>query len=240
MIPLGDEPNGRKLTPVVTYVFLAINIVVFLYEMTLSQRGLFAFFGDWAAVPASISDGDDLITLVTSQFLHGGWAHVIGNMLFLWVFGDNIEDIMGHARFVVFYLLTGIVAGLAQVLIDPGSTVPLVGASGAIAGVLGAYIVLFPFGKIRTALLIGFIPIVFLTPAWLQIGLWALLQFVNGFASVSVETQEGGGVAYFAHIGGFVCGALAIWLFRDREAHERQRAARAGNRAFQRMPRRAG
>jgi len=174
--------------------------------------------------------------------MHGGYAHIIGNMLFLWVFGDNIEDIMGHVRFVIFYLLTGVVAALAQVLIDPGSTVPIVGASGAISGVLGAYIVLFPFGKIRTAILIGFIPIIFMTPAWLQIGLWALIQFFNGFAAFTVDSQEVGGVAYFAHIGGFLCGALAIWLFRDRESHERQRAARSGRGrpAFERVPRRAG
>ncbi|MEJ7763804.1 MAG: rhomboid family intramembrane serine protease [Thermomicrobiales bacterium] len=242
MIPIGDEPHGRRLTPVVTYTLLALNVIVFVYEMTLSERGLFQFFAEWAVVPASVSEGNDLVTLVTSQFMHGGYAHIIGNMLFLWVFGDNIEDIMGHAKFVIFYLLTGVVAALAQVLIDPGSTVPIVGASGAISGVLGAYIVLFPFGKIRTAILIGFIPIIFMTPAWLQIGLWALIQFFNGFAAFTVDSQEVGGVAYFAHIGGFLCGALAIWLFRDRESHERQRAARSGRGrpAFERVPRRAG
>lgn len=223
----------------VTTALIALNILIFLYELTLSPGELAAFFGEWAAIPAKISAGEGLLGLITSQFLHGGVAHIAGNMLFLWVFGDNIEDTMGHFRYLIFYLLTGIVAALAQVAVNPDSMTPLAGASGAISGILGAYIVLFPLGKIQTAVLIGFFPIIFLVPAWFQIGVWIFFQFVNGFFSLGVQTQEvGGGVAFFAHIGGFLAGAIAIWFFRDPDACERQRRARASHRAFERLPRR--
>ncbi len=240
MFPIGDEHNGRRLTPVVNYSLIAVNILVFLYQLTLPDTfrdpALAEFIFRWGAVPAEISAGNDLFALLSSQFLHGGWLHIAGNMLFLWVFGDNIEDTMGHASYLLFYLLCGVVAGLAQVVVDPASEIPLVGASGAISGVLGAYITLFPRGKIRTLIMLGFFPLVFLIPAWIQIGLWILLQFLNGFASLGVPTEEtGGGVAYFAHIGGFLAGFVLVWLFRDEEALARQRAARAGHRAFQRV-----
>lgn len=223
----------------VTTALIALNILIFFYELTLSPGELAAFFAEWAAIPAEISAGEGLLGLITSQFLHGGVAHIAGNMLFLWVFGDNIEDTMGHIRYLIFYLLTGIVAALAQVAVNPDSMTPLVGASGAISGILGAYIVLFPLGKIQTAVLIGFIPIIFLVPAWFQIGVWILFQFVNGLFSLGIQTQEvGGGVAFFAHIGGFLAGAIAIWFFRDPDACERQRRVRASHRAFERLPRR--
>lgn len=238
MIPIGDEPCDRQKAPVVNIALIIINVVIFAYEWTLTPSGLSELFANWAAVPADISAGNGLVAILSSQFLHGGFAHLGGNMLFLWVFGDNIEDTMGHLRYLIFYLLTGAVAVFAQVAINPDSLVPLVGASGAISGVLGAYIVLFPLGKIRTAILIGFIPIIFLVPAWVQIGLWILIQFVNGFAALGVQTQEvGGGVAFFAHIGGFLAGAIGIWFFRDRDACERQRRVRERHRAFERMPR---
>ena len=240
MFPIGDEHNGRRLTPVVNYALIAVNILIFFYQLTLADTRfdpeLAELIFRWGAIPAEISEGSDLVTLLTSQFLHGGWLHLGGNMLFLWVFGDNIEDTMGHYSYLFFYLLCGVIAGLAQVVVDPNSEIPLVGASGAISGVLGAYITLFPNGKIRTLIPLGFIPLIFLIPAWIQIGLWALLQFFNGFASLGIETQEvGGGVAYFAHIGGFLAGVVLVWLFRDEEALDRQRAARAGHRAFQRV-----
>ena len=240
MFPIGDEHNGRRLTPVVNYGLIAVNILVFVYQLTLSDLGrnspLEQFIFRYGAIPDEISSGNDLFALITSQFLHGGWLHLGGNMLFLWVFGDNVEDTMGHYSYLFFYLLSGIVAGLAQVVVDPSSGIPLVGASGAISGVLGAYITLFPKGKIRTLVLLGFFPLVFLIPAWIQIGLWALLQFFNGFASLGVDTQEvGGGVAYFAHIGGFVAGVVLVWLFRDRDSHQRQLAARVNTQAFQRV-----
>ena len=236
MFPIGDEHNGRVLTPVVNYTLIAINVLVFFYQLTLSDRALYGFIVRWGAVPAEISSGLDLFALVTSMFLHGGWLHIAGNMLFLWVFGDNVEDTMGHVRYLLFYLLCGLAAGLSQVVIDADSTIPLVGASGAISGVLGAYIVLFPHGKIRTLVFLGFFVTVVLIPAWVQIGLWIVLQFFNGFASLGVRTEEtGGGVAYWAHIGGFVAGALLVWLFKDQDAVDRQRAARAGNQAWQRV-----
>ncbi len=236
MLPIGDEQNGRVLTPVVNYALIAINVLVFLYQLTLPEPELLRFVFDWGAVPVEISRGQDLFALVTSMFLHGGWLHIIGNMLFLWVFGDNVEDTMGHARYLLFYLLCGLAAGLAQVFIDANSRIPLVGASGAISGVLGAYIVLFPRGKIRTLIFLGFFVTVVLVPAWVQIGLWILLQFFNGFVALGVPTEEtGGGVAYWAHVGGFVAGAALVWLFKDQDAVDRQRAARAANQAWQRV-----
>ncbi len=240
LFPIGDENRAQRLTPVVNYALIALNVLIFLYQITLpdtrANPALTEFVFRWGAVPIEISDRQDLHALVTSQFLHGGWLHIAGNMLFLWVFGDNVEDTLGHVSYLTFYLLGGVAAALAQVFIDPESQIPLVGASGAIAAVLGAYIVLFPRGKIRTAVLIGFIPIIFLLPAWVNIGLWIVLQFVNGFASLGVRTEEtGGGVAYFAHIGGFLAGIVLVWIFRDGDAHERQLAARQGTRAFQRV-----
>jgi len=236
VFPIGDEQNGRLRRPFVNMTLIAINFLVFFYQLTLPERALIAFVHRWGAIPLEISRGEDLFALLTSVFLHAGWAHILGNMLFLWVFGDNIEDTMGHARYLGFYLLCGLAAGSAQVLIDPFSQVPLVGASGAIAGVLGAYIILFPHGRIRT--LVGFF--VILVPAWLQIGLWAVLQFFNSFAALNVRTDEGGGVAYFAHVGGFIAGMILVWVFKDRDAVARQRAVRAENRSWQRAGPRRG
>lgn len=236
MFPIGDENRGERLTPAVNYALIAINTLVFLYELTLSEGNLARLFVDWGAVPARISDGQDLVTLVTSQFIHGGWLHLLGNMLFLWVFGDNVEDVMGHAKYLAFYLVCGVAAAGLQVAVNSDSTMPLVGASGAISGVLAAYLVLFPRGKIRTLILLGWIPLILLFPAWFQIGYWIVLQFINGFLTLGVRTAEtGGGVAYFAHIGGFIAGLLLVFLLRDKGAHDRQLAARSGNRAFERV-----
>ena len=246
MFPIGDENRPGRLTPFVNYTLIALNVLVFLYQLTLSEARprpfaaspLEAFIYRWGVVPNEVSRGEDLVTLVTSQFLHGGWAHIGFNMLFLWVFGDNVEDTMGHGRYLAFYLLTGVAAAAAQVLVEANSEVPLVGASGAISGVLGAYIVLFPRGNIRTLLLISFIPFIFLVPAWAWIGFWIALQFFNGLMSLGPQTAEtGGGVAYFAHIGGFVAGAVLVLLFRDTDALQRQREMRAGHHAFERVGR---
>ncbi len=234
MFPIGDEQNGRVLTPVVNYALIGVNVLVFLYQFLLPDRALVDFIHQWGAIPAEISRGQDLVGLLTSMFLHGGWLHILGNMLFLWVFGDNVEDAMGHVRYLLFYLLCGVAAGAAQVLIDPTSRIPLVGASGAIAGVLGAYILLVPRGRIRTLVVFGFFITVILVPAWVQIGIWFLLQLFSGVASLGVRTDEGGGVAFWAHVGGFVAGAILVWVFKDQTAVDRQRAARAGGRAWQR------
>ncbi|MFL5760717.1 MAG: rhomboid family intramembrane serine protease [Thermomicrobiales bacterium] len=235
MIPIGDENRGQSLRPWVNYGLIAINFLIFFYELTLSEQELTRFLLRWGLVPAEISHGHNFYTMVTDLFLHGGWLHIFGNMLFLWIFGDNVEDTMGHVRYLLFYLLCGFAGNLGQVLVNPDSAMPLVGASGAIAGILGAYLVMFPFGKIRTFFLIGWIPIIFLVPAWVQIGLWILLQFLNGLATLGARTADtSGGVAFFAHIGGFAAGVLLNRIFRDREAYERQKLAREGNRAFQR------
>jgi membrane associated rhomboid family serine protease len=233
MFPIGDEDRAIRATPVVTWALLGLNVLVFLYQLTLTDRELFRFFVDWGTIPYEISHGDDYFALITSTFLHGGWLHLISNMLFLWVFGDNIEDTMGHAKFLVFYLICGLAAGGLQVVIDPDTRVPLIGASGAISGVLGAYLVLYPRGKIRTLLFVG-IPFLVMIPAWGMIGYWIVLQFINGFMSLGVNTMEtGGGVAYFAHIGGFIAGALLVWVFRDPTVQARHNALHDGRRAFE-------
>jgi membrane associated rhomboid family serine protease len=229
VLPIGDENVGQRIRPLVNQSLIALNVLVFLYQLTLSDRQLFEFFRQWGTVPREIADGRDLFALVTCMFLHGGWLHIGGNMLFLWVFGDNIEDTMGHLSYGLFYLLCGVGASLLQVLVNSESGVPLVGASGAISGVLGAYLVLYPHGKIKTLVLALGLPLVLLFPAYVQIGFWVLLQFVNGFASLGVRTAEtGGGVAYFAHIGGFLAGLVLVWLFRNPDAQARQLAARHG------------
>jgi membrane associated rhomboid family serine protease len=234
VFPIGDENHAIRLRPFVTWALIAINIVVFLYQLSFTERELARYYFDWGTIPLEISRGDDLLTLLTSMFLHGGWLHIAGNMLFLWVFGDNVEDTMGHLSFLLFYGLCGLGASGLQVLVDQDSRVPMIGASGAISGVLAAYLVLYPHGRIRTILLIGFAFVV-MVPAWAMIGYWIVLQFINGFASLGVNTAEtGGGVAYFAHIGGFIAGAALVWLFRDKEIQERHQAMREGSRGFER------
>lgn len=234
MFPIGDENAGQRRRPIVVQFLLATNIGIFIYQWLLNDRQLNQFLERWATVPAFISDGSHLYTLLTCAFLHGGWMHLGGNMLFLWVFGDNIEDVLGHFGFAIFYCLSAIAASGLQVAIDPDSYVPLVGASGAISGVLAAYILLFPRGRVRTIILIAIIPLIILLPAWLIIGLWVFLQFLNGFASLSVDTAQTGGVAYFAHIGGFIAGSVLVWVFRDPVAQQRQMAARRAHRNFER------
>ncbi len=228
MLPISDDNRGRRSTPFVTFALIGINILVFFYQLTLSERELMRFFNEWGAVPLLVTEEGRWLTLLSSTFLHGGWLHLGGNMLFLWVFGDNVEDVMGHVGYLVFYLLTGVAASATQVFLDTTSQIPLVGASGAISGVLGAYIVLFPHGRIITLLFIGFFVTTFMLPAWAMIGYWIVLQFIQGFLSLSVQTMETGGVAFFAHVGGFVAGIALVWLFRDRDRMERQRLARQG------------
>ena len=228
MMPLSDDNRGRRSTPVVTWVLIALNVLVFLYELTLGESGLNQFYIDYGIIPREISNGQDLWTLLTSMFLHGGWLHIAGNMLFLWVFGDNVEDVMGHARYLVFYLLCGVAAGLSQVVIDPNSTVATIGASGAISGLLAAYIVCFPKGRVLTGVFVGFLITTFMLPAWMMIGYWIVLQVISGVVSLGPDTSAtGGGVAFFAHIGGFVAGLILVWPFRQKDRVEHQRASRA-------------
>jgi membrane associated rhomboid family serine protease len=205
VIPIGDRKPYRRRFPAITYGLIVLNIAVFLVE--LDQPDPQAYLARWGAVPARISAGQDLATLVTATFLHAGWAHLLGNMLFLWVFGDNVEDAFGHLRYLLFYLTCGVLAGLGQVMLAPTSSVPGVGASGAISGVLAAYLVMFGNNPVRV--LIGFIPAV--VPAYLMIGVWIALQFLGGMAAVG-DTAQSSGIAYGAHIGGFLSG-LVLTLF---------------------------
>jgi len=207
MIPIGDDDSARRTLPVVTYALIALNILFFFVELS----GGDAFVGTWALVPSRfIADPlGGVLTLFTSMFMHAGWVHLGGNMLYLWIFGDNVEDRFGHLTFTIFYLLCGLAATFAQLAFSAGSNVPNLGASGAIAGVLGAYILLFPQGKIRV--LQG--QQVVQVPALIVIGMWIALQFFSGIGSISDAAQTGG-VAYMAHVGGFVAGFALTFLLR--------------------------
>lgn len=197
MFPIGDDNSANHVTPIVTYVLIAINVLVFLFEASLGA-GVQEFINTWGTVPADILSGEGYITLLTSMFLHGGWAHLIGNMLFLWVFGDNIENRMGHFWYLAFYLVSGLAASAAHILLNPESIIPSVGASGAISGVLGAYILLFHSNRVRVLMFRAIVVV----PAWMMIGLWAVQQFIATFAVIG-QTEQTGGVAYAAHAGGF-------------------------------------
>lgn len=237
MFPIGDE-NPTRRTAYVTYIIIAINVVVFLYELVLQNQAIVTsngrllgsaldyFLRDWAVVPLQLtasfvgepiphlqgvlSEPPEWITLITSQFLHGGFAHILGNMLFLWIFGNNIEDKLGHSKFLVFYLTCGILAGLTQWFFSSTSTIPSLGASGAIAGVLGAYILRFPTANVRTVIPIGIFPLIFNVPAFLYLGIWFIQQAIYGIGSLAQSNigMQSGGIAYWAHAGGFVFGAI--------------------------------
>ena len=205
MFPIRDHnPSGR--TPYVVYALMVLNIGVFLFYWPLMDEPyrLAAFFRDWALIPSEVSRGSQPLGLVTSMFLHGGILHLAGNMLFLWIFGDNLEDEMGHAGFLLFYLLSGIAAGLAQVISDPASHIPTVGASGAIAGVMGGYLLLFPKARVDVLLIIVIFFKVFTVPAWVMLGIWFALQIFNG----AMTSAASSGVAHWAHAGGFIAGVL--------------------------------
>lgn len=207
MIPIGDDDSARRTTPVVTYALIAINVLFFLLELSSGD----AFIERWSVVPRRLLAQPSVyfITIFTAMFMHAGWLHLLGNMLYLWIFGDNVEDRLGHAKYLIFYLLCGIAATFAQVLVDPRSNVPNLGASGAIAGVLGAYLLMFPRGGVRVLMGRGIIAM----PALIVIGFWALLQFLSGFGAIATTEQtSGGGVAYMAHVGGFIAGLVLTVL----------------------------
>ncbi len=207
MFPIGDDNSARRTVPLVTYALLALNVLFFIVELT----GGDAFIQKWAFVPSRFlaNPVGDFLTLFTSMFMHAGWLHLGGNMLYLWIFGDNVEDRFGHVKFIIFYLLCGLLATFAQLAFSTGSNVPNLGASGAIAGVLGSYILLFPQGRIRV--LQG--QRVVQVSALIVIGLWIVLQFFSGIGSIAA-TADTGGVAYMAHIGGFLAGFGLTFLFR--------------------------
>ena len=211
MFPLGDDNSMRRSTPYVTYILIAINVAVFLLELQNSDE----FIKRWAFVPARFSadEAGNIPTIFTAMFMHGSWLHLGGNMLYLWIFGDNVEDRFGHFKFLIFYLLTGIAATFAQYYVMPDSSVPNVGASGAIAGILGAYILMFP--QARVNVLFGNQMVAM--PALIVLGFWIVLQLFSGVGSIAYtdeSTRDMGGVAYMAHVGGFVAGFLMTFLFR--------------------------
>ena len=210
MFPVGDDNSQRRSFPYVTTTLIALNVLVFLLELSQGEQ----FIVDWAFIPARFSQepGADAVTLFSAMFMHGGWMHLIGNMLFLWVFGDNVEDRIGHGRFLVFYLLAGLAATFAQYTFNPASGIPNVGASGAIAGVLGAYLLMFP--QARVNVLIG--PRMVAMPAFIVLGLWIVFQLISGVGTIAYtdESADTGGIAYMAHIGGFVAGLAMALLGR--------------------------
>ena len=209
MLPIGDEKTSRRIVPFITYILLAVNLFVFYLELT---RGI-SFIERWAFVPNRFSQdpGGEFMTIFSAMFMHGGWLHLGSNMLYLWIFGDNVEDRFGHFNFILFYFLSGIAATFAQYFFSPGSTVPTLGASGAIAGVLAAYMLMFPSRNVRVLMGLWVIRL----PAFVVIGAWIILQLLSGYALLE-NAGDGGGIAYMAHIGGFAAGFIMTFFFRKK------------------------
>ncbi|MEK6288563.1 MAG: rhomboid family intramembrane serine protease [Acidobacteriota bacterium] len=250
LLPIGDDNEGRRTTPYIVYIIIAINVVVFLLfqKAVMSPEGVRFTYG-YSVVPYEITTGVDLkgpivlpgagselgprlgqrpveipeapgpspiyLTLLTAMFMHGGWMHIIGNMLYLFIFGDNIEDNFGHGKFLIFYLVCGFAASFSHIFVDPNSPIPSLGASGAIAGVLGAYLILFPRNRVRTLLPLGFLWTTIELPAVVVLGFWIVIQIFSQYTA-TFSPGSGGGVAYMAHIGGFATGLLLCFLFRNR------------------------
>jgi membrane associated rhomboid family serine protease len=238
VIPLRDR-NPTRRAPIATLGLIAACFVAFAIELLVTGTGgdpaLEAFFRHWGAVPADITGafdrgdyfGSATLSIISSMFLHAGWVHLLGNMLFLWIFGNNVEDRLGRGLFAMFYFVGGIAAALTQVVIDPHSTVPLVGASGAIAAALGAYIVLFPGARILSLVFLGFFYQLLEVPALIVLGYWFVLQLISGFGALGAETAQGG-VAFFAHIGGFVLGVVVGLVLRATGAGASRRGPTGG------------
>ncbi len=232
MLPLDDPEIRRRTFPFINYGIVVLNFLVFFYELTLGSVGSDIFIYRYGFIPAELTQGVSItnaqlpdgstvsigpavapwLTLFTAMFIHAGWLHILGNMLYLWVFGDNVEDRFGHVKYIFFYLLSGLAAAFLQTIVNPASDIPNVGASGAIAGVLGAYLVLFPLSRVRTLFLIVIIPIFTRVPAFILLAFWFILQLVSGVGSLG--TADAGGVAYFAHIGGFLFGMAIAGVYR--------------------------
>lgn len=235
MIPIRDD-TPRYSTPYVTYFIIALNVVVFLFELSVEAQGpraMNSLIREFGVVPRHflrVASGPDFsmpgmfLPILTSMFLHASWLHIIGNMWFLWIFGDNIEDYLGHFMYLLFYLATGFVAALTHIALNAGSSIPSVGASGAIAGVMGAYFILYPRARVLTLVPL----IVFFTfwwlPAWVMLGYWFVVQFLMGTATSITESQSTGGVAVWAHVGGFVAGIVLIKLLPERARRHRYAA----------------
>ncbi|HTM47533.1 MAG TPA: rhomboid family intramembrane serine protease [Bryobacteraceae bacterium] len=218
MIPLRDLIRSRT-TPMVTVALILANVLVFFYMLSLDSYSTNHFISQYALTP----DRFRFTAVVTSMFLHGGWMHLIGNMWFLWIYGDNVEDVLGHGKYLLFYLACGVAASLAQYMVSPDSRVPTLGASGAIAGVMGAYLIKFPHSRIVTLIPIFFFFTTIEIPAALILAYWFILQFFSGIGSVGYSQVSQGGVAWFAHIGGFVAGMVLINILGTREPYRRRR-----------------
>ena len=233
MFPIRDDQPSFS-TPFVNYFIIGLNVMVFLFEETIRSqdpRSYLALMYEFGVVPhhithalagaEEVSLAGAFLPILTSMFLHGGWLHIVGNMWFLWIFGDNIEDRLGHFQYLVFYLICGFAAALAHIILNPGSNLPTVGASGAISGVMGAYLLLYPRAKVLTLVVL----IVFFTfwwlPAWVFLGYWFVLQFLSGAQTIGRTAQETGGVAVWAHVGGFVAGLILIKVFPQRARGQR-------------------
>jgi membrane associated rhomboid family serine protease len=218
MFPLKDtQPSYTR--PVVTITLIVINVLVFLFEFSLGPRALNILVGYYGLVP----DQFRLSTVLTSMFLHGGWMHVLGNMWFLWIFGDNVEDLLGHWKFLLFYLLCGVAAALGQVLSNPYSTAPMVGASGAIAGVMGAYLIKFPRARVLTLVFILFFITTIEIPAPIMLAYWFVIQLFSGLGSIARTHLTDGGVAFFAHVGGFIAGMVLVSIMGVNDRYKRHR-----------------
>ncbi len=225
MFPLKDD-NPTSIVPIVTWVLIVINVMVFFYQLSLEPRNSEAFVYQFGAIPAVIAGGRKLpagiavvppfMSIFTSMFLHGGWMHLIGNMWFLWIFGNNIEEAMGGLRYLVFYVICGFLASGAHILFNIGSAIPSIGASGAIAGVLGAYLLIYPRARVLTLIFLFFFARMLWIPAGFILAIWFLIQLWSGAIS---GNQPGGGVAFWAHVGGFVAGVALVGLFKRREVH---------------------
>src|SRR5574340_784161 len=218
MFPLRDaQPSYSR--PVVTVLLIIVNLVIFLYEAMLDPFSRNHFIDVYGLVP----DNFRLTSMLTSMFLHGSWMHVLGNMWFLWIFGDNVEDVIGHGKYLLFYLLCGVAAAAGQTVINPGSDVPMVGASGAIAGVMGAYIIKFPHARILTLVFVFVFITTFEVPAVLMLAYWFIIQLFSGVGSIARTHTSEGGVAFFAHVGGFLAGMLLIKLMGAKQPYRRRR-----------------
>jgi membrane associated rhomboid family serine protease len=215
MIPLRDVIPSRTF-PFVTITIIVLNALAFVFELSLDPRELSEFLRVYGVVPADFH----MPTLITSMFLHGGWSHILGNMWYLWIFGDNVEDQCGHGRFVVFYLLCGIAAAVGQIVMNPQSALPTIGASGAIAGVMGAYFILYPQSRVLTLIPIFWFEVIEV-PAIVLLGFWFLMQLVNAGAIAATANSASGGVAFAAHVVGFLVGLGGIFVFRKRQRFER-------------------
>lgn len=215
MLPIGDDEVRGGSFGFVNFFFIVINVIAFLFQVTMDPNAVQDFVMRWGAIPTLILQGTQLITLFTSMFLHGGWLHLLGNMVFLWIFGDNIEAVLGHVGYFIFYIAGGLAATAAHIFFNPDSSIPSVGASGAISAVLGAYIVMFPRSQVRTLIFLGFWTTITRVSAVVFLGIWFAMQLFSGITSIG-NTAQSGGVAVWAHIGGFVFGVILGFLFKGK------------------------